>query len=243
MNIKPLFAVAALAAIAGSIAIAQPAKDSKPAVKPSTATPHHPASPACQPQLPPGMTPEDMQACAAAATLGDQHAYLAEAVGTWQGKNKMWMAPDSEPMLSECTTVISPIMDGRFFKCETTGDMPGMGPFTGFGISGFDNVSGKFQSTWADNMSTGMMTGTGERLSDGTGISYTFTYNCPINKGPVIFRQVEHRTGKDTMTLEMFGPAPHTNKEYKVMEINYTRTKGAAAGTSTGAASHTPAGH
>ena len=41
MNIKPLIAVAALAAIAGSIAIAQPAKDSKPPAKPSTATPHH----------------------------------------------------------------------------------------------------------------------------------------------------------------------------------------------------------
>ena len=32
-------------------------------------------------------------------------------------------------------------MDGRFIKVEVEGEMPGMGPFHGFGIYGFDNVT------------------------------------------------------------------------------------------------------
>jgi hypothetical protein len=220
MICKPLFAIAALAAIAGSLAFVQPAKD-KPA-KPVATQPA--GQPAGQPQLPPGITPEDMQACMSAATPGDMHKWLAECVGTWKGTNKMWMAPDTEPTVSPCTSVLTAIMDGRYIKDETSGDMPGMGPFTGFGLTGFDNVSGKFQSTWIDNMGTGMMTGTGERSSDGTTLTINYTYNCPIAKGPMVMREVQHRTGKDTMTLEMFGPAPHTNKEYKVMEITLTRS-------------------
>ena len=141
----------------------------------------------------------------------------------------MWMAAGTEPTLSECTTNVTSIMDGRYIKTEVLGDMPGMGPFNGFGISGFDNVSQKYVSTWIDNCGTGIMTGTGELSADAKTMTWTFTYNCPIQKKPVTMRQVEHYTGHDTMTLEMFGPDPKTGKEYKSMEISYTRKPGSAA--------------
>ena len=38
--------------------------------------------------------------------------------------------------------------------------MMGM-PFTGHGMRGYDNVSGKYWSTWNDSMSTGMMVSEG----------------------------------------------------------------------------------
>jgi hypothetical protein len=177
-----------------------------------------------QPELPPGMTMEQMEACALAATPGEMHEFLAEGKGIWQGKCTMWMTPGAEPMQSECTTTITPMMDGRFVKCETQGEMPGMGPFNGFGLYGFDNVSKSFQGTWVDNCGTGMMMGTGELNSEGDTLTWTFNYNCPMTNKPAIFREVERRTGEDTMTLTMYGPAPDTGKEYKVMEIKYTRT-------------------
>jgi hypothetical protein len=117
-------------------------------------------------------------------------------------------------------------MDGRFIKIEVNGDMAGM-PFTGFGLNGFDNVSQKFVTTWVDNCGTGIMNGTGELSPDGKTMTYTMTYNCPIQKKPVTMRQVEHYTGKDTMTMEMFSPDPKTGKEFKAMEISYTRKSGA----------------
>lgn len=224
MSRSSLFAVVGLAAVAGTIAIAQPqpVKDKAPAPKPA-------GQPAGQPaghpemQLPPGWTAEDMAACAAAATPGPMHQLLAQSVGVWAGKNKMWMAPDTEPVASECTTTITPFMDGRYFKCEISGEMPGMGPFTGFGIYAFDNVSQKFQATWIDNCGTGIANGTGELSSDGGTLTWTYTYNCPITKKPTKMREVQRSTGKDSKIVEMFGVDPHSGKEFKMMEIAMTR--------------------
>jgi hypothetical protein len=222
MFCKSLVAVATLAAIAGTIALAQPTKDSKPAAQPA-AKPSA-AQPSGQPELPPGMTMEDMQACIEAGTPGEEHAWLAEGVGTWKGTCTMWMAPDTEPTVSDVSCVIETMMDGRYTTMKTSGEIPGMGPFNGYGINGFDNVSQKFVSTWVDSMSTGIMNGTGARSSDGATMTWSYTYNCPINKKPTNFRQVEKRTGKDSIKIEMFGAHPHTGVEFKMMELACTRT-------------------
>jgi hypothetical protein len=234
-------AVVGIAALSTSIALAQASKDSS-ATKPGhgnapgqTAGKAAPQTPPGQPQLPAGWTEADMQACMIAATPGPMHAYLVESVGVWAGKTTMWMGPGTEPMKSECTSTITAMMDGRFTRCEVSGDMPGMGPFNGFGVYGFDNVGQKFQSTWFDNCGTGMMVGTGELSSDHTTMTWTFTYNCPVAKKTTVMREVERRTGKDSMTLEMFGSDPKTGKEYKMMQIDFTRKAvpgaTAAAGT------------
>src|SRR5205085_2849689 len=122
------------------------------------------------------------------------------------------------------------MLDGRFTKCESTGDMNGM-PFHGIGTYGFDNVSQKFVSTWIDSMGTGMAVGTGVLSDDKKTMTWTCTYNCPIKKGPITMREVDHYTGKDSTTLEMFGPDPKTGKEFKMMELTMTRTPGAAPAT------------
>lgn len=225
MRNRVFWTVAGAGVLAASIVIAQPGKDAKkPANHQKPATPAH-APAAGQPEfeLPPGMTQEDMQACMEAGTPGEMHAWLAEGVGEWEGTTKMWMAPDTEPTVSECTSTVTTMLDGRFIQCEIAGDMPGMGPFNGFGVYGFDNVSQQFQSTWMDNCGTGMMTGTGELSSDKKTLTWTFTYNCPMTKKPTIMREVERRTSKDSMTLEMYGTPPHGGKEYKMMEITFTR--------------------
>ncbi|MBX3358076.1 MAG: DUF1579 domain-containing protein [Phycisphaeraceae bacterium] len=216
-----LAALAAAALLSTSFSLAQPAKDAKATTSDKS---HQPA--AGDHAVPPGMSEADMQACMAAAIPGEMHQYLAKSVGTWTGKVKMWMPGVSEPMASECTTVITPVMDGRFFRCETEGEMPGMGPFQGSGVNGFDNVSQKFQGTWYDNMGTGMMVGTGTLAADGKTITWNFTYNCPITKGPATMRQVDRRISDSAMSLEMFGTDPATGKEMKIMEIAYTRAAG-----------------
>jgi hypothetical protein len=226
MSRTSLFTVVGLAAIAGSIAIAQPTKDkpATPAAKPAT-------QPAGQPEmkLPPGWTAEDMQACTAAATPGPMHQVLAQAVGVWSGPSKMWMAPGTEPVASTCSTTITSTMDGRYIKCETSGDMPGMGPFSGFGIYGFDNVTQKFQAAWIDNCGTGISNGTGELSSDGGTLTWTYHYTCPITKKLTTMREIQHTTGKDSKTIEMFGTDPHSGKEFKMMEIALTRKPAAPA--------------
>lgn len=211
-------AVVGLSAAVATVAMAQPGHDAKHNDKHGDVH---------EMQPPEGMTKEQMQACKEAGTPGPEHQWLNESAGVWQGKCTMWMSPKSEAMNSECTTTITPMMDGRFTRSETSGDLAGMGPFSGFGLYGFDNVSKKFQCTWIDNCGTGMMTGTGERSSDGKTITWTMSYNCPVQKKAVTMREVDTRVSKDRMTMALYGPDPASGKEFKVMEISYTR-KGAA---------------
>ncbi|MEX0613899.1 MAG: DUF1579 family protein, partial [Pirellulales bacterium] len=118
----PAFVIAVgLAAVVGAVAVADVSKDA-----PSNGQPQIP--------LPPGWTEEDMQACIMAGTPGEMHERLANDVGVWHGTTTMWMVPGAEPMESECTATVTSIMDGRFTKCEWEGDMPGMGPYHGFGL-------------------------------------------------------------------------------------------------------------
>src|SRR5688500_598094 len=169
MTYRKLIALALLVSLglAGVVAIAEPAKETKEAQTAAAAS----ASGAPEMKLPPGWTEEDMKACMVAGTPGKMHERLAKDVGTWQGKSTMWMPGVSEPTKSDCTMTISSLMDGRYFKGEMAGEMPGMGPYNGMGIMGFDNVSQKSFPNWLDNQTTGSRKGTGERPSVGKRIT------------------------------------------------------------------------
>lgn len=206
-----MFLAAVGLAVIAPLAIADATKDSKaPAGLPSDF------------KLPPGWTMEDMQACIAAATPGKEHKRLADGAGVWDGKTTMYM-PGAEPQQGECVSTVTPMMDGRFVKCEIKGDMPGMGPFEGFGIYGYDNVAKKFVSSWVDNQSTGIMTCSGELSADGKVLSWDCQFNCPLTKKLTKMRQIETVTGPNTGRLEMFGPDPKTGKEMKMMTIDLTK--------------------
>jgi hypothetical protein len=215
MNDKRIFVpgivlAAGIAALAASWAIAEASKDSQSGGAPEM-------------KLPPGWTVDDMKACMIAGTPGDMHKRMANEAGLWRGKTTMWMAPDTEPIMSECTSTITPLMDGRFIKCETEGDMPGMEPFKGLGIYGFDNVSHKFISSWIDNQGTGITQGEGELSKDGKTLTWKMTFNCPITKKPHAMKEVDTITGPNTKTIEMFGADPKTGKHFQMMKIELTR--------------------
>ena len=205
--IVALVIVAGLGIAASSVRAAQESKD------------------AAQPEstLPPGWTEQDMQAVMLAGTPGEMQARLAKDAGTWHGEMTMWMIPGAEPVISDCSSTVTTIMDGRYTRIETASEMPGMGPFTGLGVNGFDNVSQKFVSTWIDNHSTGIMTGVGTLSADGNAIEWEFSYNCPLTKKPTAMRQIETIGGQDTKTLDMFGADPKSGKEFHMMHLELSR--------------------
>ena len=208
-------AMACLAFVLGTFAVAQEDKE-----KPSEGQPQF--------QLPPGWTAEDMQACILAGTPGKMHEHLAKSVGEWQGKTKTWMAPDTEPISSACKVVMTPAMEGRYVKTDWTGDIPGMGPYHGFGIYGYDNVAKKFVSTWIDNHSTGIMKGHGKLSEDGKQLTWQFEYMCPVTEKPTVMREIETVTGPDAKKIEMYATDPKSGKEYKMMEVELSKKPSAA---------------
>jgi hypothetical protein len=208
--VSAIAAAVGLAAVVASLATAESSKESTAATQPEL-------------KLPPGWTAEDMQAMMAAATPGKMHERLAKDAGVWHNQNTMWMAPGAEPVQCEGKSTVTPIMDGRYTKCEMEGEMPGMGPYQGLAIYGFDNVSQQFVCTWLDNMSTGFANGVGELSEDGKTLTWNFTVNCPIQKKPVALREIETVTGPNTKTVEMFGTDPKSGKEFQMMKIELTK--------------------
>lgn len=206
-----LFVAAGLAAI-GSLAIADASKDAQ---TPASLPPDF--------KLPEGWTMEDMQACIIAGTPGEKHKMLMKDAGEWDAKTTMWMAEGSPPMTSDGAMTVTPIMDGRYMRSEMKGEMPGMGPYNGFGLYGFDNVSQKFVAVWIDNHSTGIMNGTGQMSDDGQTMTWNYTFNCPVTKKPAKMREVDTTTGPNTKRMEMYGVDPKSGKEYKMMSIDFTR--------------------
>ena len=172
---------------------------------------------------PPKMTPEqqaEMDLYMKAGTPGEQHKWLASKAGTYDCKVKSWMEPGGPPMEEAGTATRKVILDGRVLAEEFSSSMMGM-PFTGHGMSGYDNVTGKYWATWNDSMSTGVMVSQG--TCDAKKVcTYTGSWNDPVKKGPVTARMTSRETGPTTEVFEMYGPG-RDGKEMKMMEITYTK--------------------
>ena len=171
----------------------------------------------------PKLTPEQqamMEAYMKAGAPGEAHKALAAMAGNYDAKVKSWNAPGAPPEESTGTVTRSVALDGRVMVEVFNGSMMGM-PFEGHGMSGYDNVTGKYWSTWNDSMSSGLM------LSEGTcdakgACSFTGSWNDPVTKGPVKSRMTTKWTSPTVQVFEMYAPGPD-GKEARMMEITYTR--------------------
>ena len=171
----------------------------------------------------PQMTPEqqaEMEAYMKAGALGPQHEKMAENVGTFDVAVYSWAAPGAPPMESKGVAIRTLHMGGRVMHEEFQGDMMGI-PFTGLSRSGYDNVTGKYWSTWTDSMSTGIMVSEGD-CDKNHNCTYVGTYNDPIKKGPVTNRYVVKWVSPDKQNFAMYGPG-RDGREIKMMEMIYTR--------------------
>ena len=166
-----------------------------------------------------------MEAMAKAGTPGMQQQDLAKHAGSWDLAVKAWMAPGAPPQESKATADRTMILGGRVLTEKVNGEaMGGGGPFEGFGMAGYDNVSGKYWSTWVDNMSTGVWTSTGSCSEKTSVCTYSGSYTDPMTKKAKHTRTVEHWEGADKAFVEFY-EAGKGGKETKTMEITYTRKK------------------
>lgn len=165
-------------------AATKPAATPAPAAKPATAPAAKPADKApagAAGDMP--FTPEQMQKMMEAGTPGEFHKKLEVFNGKWNYTMKSWMDPKLPPQESTGTAEYKTSMDGRIQQQTINGTMDmgtGPMPFTGFGLSGYDNTSKKYWNIWIDSMSTNYMSSTG--TVDATGKVFTFTgsYECPV---------------------------------------------------------------
>jgi len=173
---------------------------------------------------PPEMTPEqkaEMEAYTKAGTPGTQHQQMAATAGTYDLKFKSWHEAGQPPMEDTGTATRTMALGGRVLVEEVNSSMMGA-PFTGHGMMGYDNVTGKYWSTWNDSMSTGLMVSSGTCDAGGKNCTFTGSWNDPIKKAPVKARMTTKWTSPTIEVFEMYGPGKD-GKEMKMMEITYTK--------------------
>ena len=171
----------------------------------------------------PAMTPEqqaEMEAYMKAATPGAPHQMLASTAGSYDVKIKSWHEPGGPAMEETGTATRKMILGGRVLVEEMTSTMMGA-PYTGQGMRGYDNATGKHWSVWMDNMSTGVMASEGD-CDAKNACNFTGSWNDPIKKAPVKARMTTRWPSPTTELFEMYGPGKD-GKEMKMMEITYTK--------------------
>lgn len=171
----------------------------------------------------PPMTPEqkaEMEAYMKAGTPGAPHQWLASKAGGYDLKIRSWHEPGGPAMEDTGSATRKVMLDGRVLVEDVSSSMMGT-PFTGHGMMGYDNVSGKYWSTWTDSMSTGLMVSEGSCDAQKT-CTFTGSWNDPIKKSPVKARMTTRWTSPTTEIFEMYAPGKD-GKEMKMMEITYTK--------------------
>lgn len=163
---------------------------------------------------------DDMKKWADAMTPGEMQKQMAKMVGDWKFVNKFWMAPGQEPMTSDGTARYDMLLGGRYLQVKASGNMMGM-PFEGIGITGFNNVTKTFESSWIDNFGTGVMYMTGT-MDDKGMITLKGSMVDPLTGKVQMERQTLRPDGDNKYIMEMYD-TKEGQPEMKVMELIYTR--------------------
>lgn len=163
-----------------------------------------------------------MEAWQKAATPGAQHQQLIEQfAGQWDATITMWMDPAAAPMIETGTSTNTAVLGDRHLRMDYSGQFMGQ-PFDGVGYSGYNNVTGKYFSSWMDNTSTGLHVTHGDY--DDASQTYTYRSEMPdmMNPGSTVpVREVVKVVDADHHVIEWF--ETRDGEERKTMQIEFTR--------------------
>ena len=181
---------------------------------------------ACAPVKPASLqatlTPEQAQkSMQDAGALKPEHALLNKFVGNWKAETKVWMDPAKSPEVSKGHATANLIYGGRFLQYSYKGKFMNQ-PFNGQGTMGYDNVSGKYFSTWIDSMSTMMMRSEGAAASNNS-LVLSSAMVCPMTREHLDSEEVYTFMDKNNYKFEVF--QNQNGQKFKAMEINYKRVK------------------
>ena len=156
------------------------------------------------------------------STPGEMHKMMADEAGKWNCEMTFWEQGNSKPQTTKLTSNVMMAMDGRYQVAEYKGEMMGM-DFEGMSTMGYNNATNEFESTWRDNMGTGMMTMKGKMNDDGKSMTLHGEMVDPLTKGKCKVREVYTVVDENTRKMEMFYTKVNA-KEYKSMEIMMKRS-------------------
>jgi hypothetical protein len=154
------------------------------------------------------------------AMPGEPHKQLASLAGSWTTQTKEWMEPGKPPAEASGSADIKMLLDSRFLQQEFSSTMMGQ-PYTGIGITAYDNLRKRYVSTWIDSVGTGIFMMEGTASADGKTITLKGSHPEP-GGGKMTHRAVWKIVDSNNQTFDMYG-THRGGKEMKMREITYTR--------------------
>lgn len=166
---------------------------------------------------------EMMKSWVAYATPGAPHKALEGLAGSWTVATKYWMAPGAPPIEAAGTSENKMILGGRYLEQRYESTMMGQ-PFSGIGVTGYDNYKKRFVGSWVDSMGTGILTNSGTADKTGKKITFWGSMDDPHEKRTMKAKSVVTIVDADHHTYEAWHALPD-GKMTKDLEIHYTRKK------------------
>jgi len=163
---------------------------------------------------------EQMQKWMDYMTPGPMQQMLAKADGSWNEEITMWEAPNSTPQKMTASCENKMILGGRYQSSTSTGSFNNM-PFEGHSLVGYDNIKKVFQSTWIDNMGTGITKLEGPYDPATKTVTFSGKMVDPMGGKEVDMKQTMKFIDDNTQLMEMY--IIQDGKEFKNMEIKFTR--------------------
>ena len=163
---------------------------------------------------------DEMQKWTDYMTPGDMHKWLAKSDGKWDEAITLWMAPGAPPTTSTATCENKMILGGRYQESKHTGSFMNM-PFEGYSLVGYDNARKVFQSTWIDNMGSGIMNLEGTYDAATKTVTFKGKSTDPMTGAQVDVRETFQVIDDNNQVMEMF--MVQGGQEFKTMNRKFTR--------------------
>lgn len=169
-------------------------------------------------------TQEMIKRAEEAGRPGPAHERLQPFVGEWTAKSWMWMKPGDQPQESSGASRFSWVLDGRFLQQNFSGDWAGK-TFQGLGYVGYDNIKKEYTNLWMDSMSTSQASARGTYDAATNTLKDQGTFSCPITGIKDRWFRSEWKLPEGNVSRYTMYNKDETGKEFKAMEIVYTRVK------------------
>lgn len=156
------------------------------------------------------------------AMPGKHHQLLGRMAGSWNMAIRYRMDSGSPVVESQGTCRRKWILGNRFVLEEFDGGSLAL-PFQGLAIYGYDAFERKYTSAWVDTTNTAITTSLGTCGQGCDEIAFTGRHGDPWSGTKRPSRGVTRFVSDDEHVLELYEPGTD-GKEFKVLEIRYTRS-------------------
>ncbi|MFZ5515887.1 MAG: DUF1579 family protein [Candidatus Zhuqueibacterota bacterium] len=160
------------------------------------------------------------------AVPGPEHALFGPLVGTWNMDIKVWMQPGAEPMVFSGTSENKMVLGDRFLEMDSKSGEGDMYTET-YSLFGFDRRHKKYVAVMLDTWGTYFVTAFGGFNEATKTLSLSGEDDDPIMKRMQEFDFNFTIQSPDKFVYESIFknfPMPEgIQKEYKMLEITYTR--------------------